>query len=462
MDPEIQDFILELSKKIIPEIERIAKTYTRDPEEGFSVYLDFIKRIRPSLEKIILEGLRDPLEVGHISSRLLRDPLDTKFMKQRRSAEEKEAHVVGYLKAILQLVYCGVKGLEGWQFSDTPLHKESLRTQSIGKIHVIPTIVQIVKQEIEEKNSPEQFKDKIKDDQLREVDVTQTRFQKEQKFEYLYRTTDNENTTIPFTARLMAYYRAQECISDSPLIIDPFAKQLAGDMTSYANKHKFVVNRGDYPLVRSYYIEKYLLTPWCNRNAKSQIVLLGAGLDTRAYRFKPLQTHSHTIFEIDYSTLINYKDEILHGEQPLCDLVRLSADLSSPEWTFLLTENGFSKDIPSFWILEGLIYYMEQNLVISLLKKIAEISTETSQIFMDICIPALADLVFGPFTRHFKWGLDKKAVPSFFAAVGWDVTCSFADDHDQGRDVGQRGLIFVQGTRASSVSLGLPSSRLTR
>jgi len=208
MDPEIQDFILELSKKIIPEIERIAKTYTRDPEEGFSVYLDFIKRIRPSLEKIILEGLRDPLEVGHISSRLLRDPLDTKFMKQRRSAEEKEAHVVGYLKAILQLVYCGVKGLEGWQFSDTPLHKESLRTQSIGKIHVIPTIVQIVKQEIEEKNSPEQFKDKIKDDQLREVDVTQTRFQKEQKFEYLYRTTDNENTTIPFTARLMAYYRA--------------------------------------------------------------------------------------------------------------------------------------------------------------------------------------------------------------------------------------------------------------
>ncbi|MFX0209422.1 MAG: class I SAM-dependent methyltransferase, partial [Candidatus Hodarchaeota archaeon] len=405
------------------------------------------------------EGLRDPIDVGHISSRLLKDPLDTEFMIKDRSVEEKEAHIVGYLKAILQLVYCAMKGLEGWQFSNTPLHEEIQKTQSVGKIHVIPKIVETVKQEISEVSSLEQFKIEIMENILKDDNEIQTVLQKEQTFDFLYRPPEDENTDIPFTARLMAYYRAQECKSDSPLIVDPFAERLAGDMTSYANKHKFVTKRGDYPLVRSHYIEKYLLIPWCNTNAKSQIVLLGAGLDTRAYRFKPLLINSHSIFEIDLSTVINYKEEILRCEQPLCDLVRLPVNLSSPDWTSHLIQNGFSKDIPSFWILEGLAYYVEQNVVISLLKKIAELSTETSQIFTDICVPALADLVFGPFTRHFKWGLDKKAVPSFFAAVGWNVVCSFADDHDQGRDVGQRGLIFVQGVRSSSVSRSLSSSR---
>ncbi len=449
MDSEIQAFAIDLSKTIIPEVEAIIKTYNRDSEEGFSTYLDFIKNIKPSIETIILEGLRDPVEVGHISSRLLRDPLETGLMMQERSSQEKEAHVVGYLKAILQLVYCGAKGLVGWQFPETSLYEESLKTQNIGKITALPSLIQIVKLEIGEQ-AKVVLKDRngTREIRTKEIKKTQTILQKEQRFDYLYQLTDDENTDVPFTARLMAYYRTQELKNDSPLIIDPYAEQLAGDMISYSNKHKFVVARGDYPLVRSYYIERNLLTPWCNTNKKSQIVILGAGLDTRAYRFKPLQTNTHTIFEVDFDTVNQYKAEILHNDQPLCTLVRISTDISDLTWTSQLIESGFSSNTPTFWILEGLVYYLEQDLVVSLLKKIAEISTEESQIFTDICVPALAELVFGPFTRYFKWGLDKKAVPSFFTTAGWNVSCSFADDHDQGRDVGQRGLIFVHGERA--------------
>ncbi|MHA2202484.1 MAG: class I SAM-dependent methyltransferase, partial [Candidatus Hodarchaeales archaeon] len=235
------------------------------------------------------------------------------------------------------------------------------------------------------------------------------------------------------------------------LIVDPFAERLAGDMIAYVNKHKFVAHRGDYPLVRSYFIENYLLIPWCSRNKESQIVLLGAGLDTRAYRLDVLQKNKHTIFELDFSTVTKYKEKILKNEKPLCDLIRISVDLSKPNWASLLIENEFSTDTPTFWVLEGLAYYMEKELVASLLKKAAEISTKNSQIFVDVCVPTLADLVFGPFTRYFKWGLDKKAIPSFFASVGWNVSCSFADDHDQGRDVSQRGLIFVEGVRTINV-----------
>ena len=284
----------------------------------------------------------------------------------------------------------------------------------------------------------------MKEKKLVDVDKSRSESEKEQNF-------DEEDTPVPFTARLMAYYRAKECKNDSSLIVDPFAERLAGDLTSYIDKHRHFAEM-DYPIVRSYYIEKNLLTPWCNTHARSQIVLLGAGLDTRAFRFKPLQTNTHTVFEIDFSNVIRYKEEVLQDEQPLCDLVRISADISNLDWIFHLIKSGFSIDIPTFWVLEGVVYYLEQEVVVSLLEKLAEISAENSQIFADVCVPILAELDFGPFARYFKWGLEKKDVSSFFASAGWNVLlCSFADDHDQGRDVGQKGLIFVHGMRAISV-----------
>ena len=260
---------------------------------------------------------------------------------------------------------------------------------------------------------------------------------------------DAEKNVIPFTARLIAYYRAQESKNDSPLIVDPFAERLAGDIASYINKHRHF-SQNDYAIVRAFYIEEHLLKPWCTTQAKSQIVLLGAGLDTRAYRFKPLQKNLHTVYEIDFPIINQYKEDILEDEQPLCNLVRISVDISKQDWTSELIKSGFSSEIPTFWVLEGLVYYLEQEVVASLLKEIARICIEKSQIFVDICIPIFAELNFGPFATHFKWGLDKLDVSLFFAKAGWNVSCSFADDFDQGRDVGQRGLIFVHGERANT------------
>ncbi|WP_287583378.1 class I SAM-dependent methyltransferase [Candidatus Borrarchaeum sp.] len=263
------------------------------------------------------------------------------------------------------------------------------------------------------------------------------------------RNIDAENNVISFTARLIAYYRAQESKCDSPLIVDPFAERLAGDMTAYFDKHRHF-SQNDYAIVRAYYIEENLLRSWCNTQAKSQIVLLGAGLDTRAYRYKPLQKGLHTIFEIDFPIMNQYKEKILEDEQPLCSLIRISADISKQDWASKLITSEFSSEIPTFWVLEGLVYYLEQKVVVCLLKEIAQMCTEKSQIFADICVPILAELNFGPFAKHFKWGLNKIDVSSFFSKAGWNVSCSFADDFDQGRDVGQRGLIFVHGERANT------------
>lgn len=268
---------------------------------------------------------------------------------------------------------------------------------------------------------------------------------------------DSNNAAIPFTARLNAYYRAIESKLDEPLLIDPLAERLAGDMTEYFAKHKRVNDMGGSQIARSYYIENKLLTPWCSVHESSQIVLLGAGLDTRVYRFSPLLKNSHSVFELDLPVIINYKEKTLKNEKPLCKLIRISTDLSKSNWIFDLRERGYSHEIPSFWILEGFVYYVEYAQVHNLLTTISEMSTEDSQLFVDVCIPALADLRWGPFTNHFKWGISKDEIPQFFTTAGWRVSSSYLDDHAHGKDVGQKGLILVHGFRDLSGVGGIPT-----
>ncbi|MHA2363813.1 MAG: hypothetical protein ACXAC7_07630, partial [Candidatus Hodarchaeales archaeon] len=77
------------------------------------------------------------------------------YSAHERSSEEKETYVTEYLKAVLHLVYCGVKGLEGWQFIGTPPHEESKKTQSVGKINVITQLIRIMRNEIPWKSRDE-------------------------------------------------------------------------------------------------------------------------------------------------------------------------------------------------------------------------------------------------------------------------------------------------------------------
>ncbi len=257
---------------------------------------------------------------------------------------------------------------------------------------------------------------------------------------------------VPFTARLMAYYRALELIKKDPLLIDPYAERLAGDISFFIDHH-VRYSEMDYPIIRSRYIEENIMSKWCSNQKVSQIVILGSGLDSRAYRFEPLKNNSHTIFEVDVPAIINYKKEILVNDQPLCKLIQIYADISHLIWISKLLKKGFSSVIPTFWLLEGLVYYIDRNTIEELLKAIASISGEESQIFVDILHTSrwvsfpydTNTKTTDPFSKHFKWGLNIQEISSFFSNLGWNVSYSFADDHDMGRNVGQKVMVFIRG-----------------
>jgi len=118
-----------------------------DAEKEIAAYIDFEREVKPSLDRIA-RRLRNPAFIAHISSKRLGNPLSIETVTHKRTSEEKEAHIAEYLKTILLLVYCGAKGLEGEQFIGTSLHEESLRTRGTGKVSIIPSLVQVVRQEI--------------------------------------------------------------------------------------------------------------------------------------------------------------------------------------------------------------------------------------------------------------------------------------------------------------------------
>ena len=88
-----------------------------------------------------------------------------------------------------------------------------------------------------------------------------------------------------------------------------------------------------------------------------QIVLLAAGLDTRAFRLNWPPTVR--VFEIDQPAVLAYKEQILGaaGVHPICSRQAIALDLAGP-WQAQLTASGFNSGQPAAWLLEGFLFYL--------------------------------------------------------------------------------------------------------
>lgn len=430
----LQLLSLSLYRKSKQTILDLVEVYENDKEEGFTLFIKFIKNVKKPLSQII-QTYTHPGSVGLISPRLLRDPLYFENIDYELSAEERNSHIFAYLKAVLLLVTAGSLGIEPWKFQSTAIYDKSLQIKTIKELPLFIQNISVIISTIE-------IQETIQCNEPNFSEIPMRWIEEEEKS-----SSESEITSVPFTARLTAYHRFLETKTEEPLVVDPYAEELAGDLTSFIEQNPFSSQRIDYAIVRTHYIEEVLLTQWCKNHIHSQIVMLGAGLDTRAYRVKSLEKSNYTIFEVDLSPIISYKETILSKERPLCKLRRIIGDLRNDQWIKALIKEGYDENIPTFWIVEGLVYYLEKERVEQLLIETNKISSDRSEIFLDVCVPALAELKFGSFTRYFKWGIDFKNVAKLFETTDWKIEWSYADKHNQGRDVGQRGMIFIHGSK---------------
>ncbi|MEV2220854.1 SAM-dependent methyltransferase [Nocardia vinacea] len=113
-------------------------------------------------------------------------------------------------------------------------------------------------------------------------------------------------------------------------------------------------------------------------NGIRQIVLIGAGLDTRAFRMAlPADVR---IFEIDLPELFAFKEPVLaaaHAE-PRCGRAVLAIDLRE-DWAKLLGEHGFRPDLPTHWVDEGVLGYLTHEHALHVVTTLTELSAPGSR-----------------------------------------------------------------------------------
>lgn len=181
--------------------------------------------------------------------------------------------------------------------------------------------------------------------------------------------------TVVGTGRWIAAARALESARPDRLFNDPWAELLAGE------SGKATLNAADYnPFlpVRTRYFDDRIIGA---ARRDSQIVLLGAGMDTRAFRL-PLPA-SGTVFEIDHAEAFTEKEAILRTVPTRCERRSVAADLSGL-WTQALLDTGFDRRKPTIWVAEGLFFYLSAADAQSLVRDTAGLSARGSTFLADI------------------------------------------------------------------------------
>ena len=116
----------------------------------------------------------------------------------------------------------------------------------------------------------------------------------------------------------------------------------------------------------------------------TQVVILGAGFDSRAYRMKQLLKNVK-VFEVDYGPTQEYKkirvQEIL-GSLPT-NVVYVSIDFTREKLSDVLIKAGYRSDRVTFFIWEGVTMYIPEEAIRSTLRFVAAESAPGSSIVFD-------------------------------------------------------------------------------
>ncbi len=187
--------------------------------------------------------------------------------------------------------------------------------------------------------------------------------------------------SLASTALWTAAVRAKESTREDALFHDPWAALLAGKAGQEWMDQRS--EDGVVPIVlRTRFFDDFLQNIVREEHI-DQVVLLAAGLDTRAFRLDwPAGTR---FYELDQPAVLNHAEQVMRsaGALPACSLQLVRVDLAR-SWTGELIEAGFDSGRPSVWLLEGFLFYLPSEQIIRLLEQVSTLAAESSWMGFDI------------------------------------------------------------------------------
>lgn len=131
--------------------------------------------------------------------------------------------------------------------------------------------------------------------------------------------------------------------------------------------------------------------------AVEQVVILGAGFDTRLLRFCTGQNLS--LFEVDKPSIQQEKISALRkSDVDMSEISFVAVDFSKDNWTDRLQQAGLGLGKRTFFLWEGVTYYLTETEVKETLLRIDAISGEGSAIAFDVFSPE-----FTTATQEWRW-----------------------------------------------------------
>ena len=202
------------------------------------------------------------------------------------------------------------------------------------------------------------------------------------------------------SARRVAGLRAVHQLLDHPLVLDdPIALKILGSESEAAlranpQQYNDMFSKGlrTSLVVRSRLAEDELAQ--AAGHGVAQYVILGAGLDTYAYRTASDRVQ---VFEVDLPATQQWKRECLRtaGIPIPKNLSFVPIDFERDTLADALAKTGFRQDQPAFFSWLGVTMYLDQQAITQTLQFVASCGTGSAVVFDYIVLPAL----LGPMER---------------------------------------------------------------
>ena len=174
------------------------------------------------------------------------------------------------------------------------------------------------------------------------------------------------------TALLVAAYRARASRREPALISDPWAGALAGEEGEAlaAAVDRILVDRELWLALRVAFFDAEVVHWSREEPGMRQVVLLGAGLDTRAARFAHAGVR---FFEVDHPASQADKLERLAKVDgyPIDAATYVTCDFEKDDFVDRLAQSGFALDQPAVVVWEGVTYYLPEAAVRATLRRAA-------------------------------------------------------------------------------------------
>jgi methyltransferase (TIGR00027 family) len=165
--------------------------------------------------------------------------------------------------------------------------------------------------------------------------------------------------------------------------------------------------------------------------AVPQVVVLAAGMDARAYRLDlPAEL---AWFELDRPALLAVKERELAEVVPRCRRYAIGCDLAD-DWPAALLGAGFDPARPAVWLVEGLLAYLDGDLVELLLDRLTALAAPGSHL---LCDPIGESLLASPWMRPYlakladagmAWRFGTERPEDLLVPRGWRPTVALMAD----------------------------------